>query len=76
MIKVSPLTPSIGAEITNVLLNDGLSSNDIEEVYSALIKHQVIFFRDQNMSPKSHLRLAESLGEIDPGHPLQVSCML
>tara|TARA_B110000305_G_scaffold32548_1_gene31672 strand:- start:81 stop:923 length:843 start_codon:yes stop_codon:yes gene_type:complete len=70
MIKVSPLTPSIGAEITNVLLNDGLSSNDIEEVYSALIKHQVIFFRDQNMSPESHLRLAESLGEIDPGHPV------
>ncbi len=70
MLKVTPLTPSIGAIISDVSLNKDLNSETIEQIYSALIKHQVIFFRDQNISPESHLKLAESLGEIDPGHPV------
>ena len=70
MLKVTPLTPSIGALISKVSLNKDLNSGTIEQIYSALIKHQVIFFRDQNISPESHLKLAESLGEIDPGHPV------
>ena len=70
MLKVTPLTPSIGAIISEVSLNMDLNSETIEQIYSALIKHQVIFFRDQNISPESHLKLAESLGEIDPGHPV------
>jgi len=70
ILKVTPLTPSIGALISEVSLNKDLNSDTIEQIYSALIKHQVVFFRDQNISPESHLKLAESLGEIDPGHPV------
>ena len=70
MFEVKPLTPSIGAEISGISLNDELNDDAIEQVYSSLIKHQVIFFRNQNLSPESHLKLAESLGEIDPGHPV------
>ena len=70
MLKVTPLTPSIGAIISKVSLNKDLNSGTIEQIYSALIKHQVVFFRDQDISPETHLKLAESLGEIDPGHPV------
>ena len=70
MLKVTPLTPSIGAIISKVSLNKDLNIGVIEQIYSALIKHQVVFFRDQNISPETHLKLAESLGEIDPGHPV------
>jgi taurine dioxygenase len=70
MFEVRPLTPSIGAEISGISLNDELNDDAIEQVYNSLIKHQVIFFRNQNLSPESHLKLAESLGEIDPGHPV------
>ena len=70
MFEVRPLTPSIGAEISGISLNDELNDDTIEQVYNSLIKHQVIFFRNQNLSPESHLKLAESLGEIDPGHPV------
>jgi len=70
MLKVTPLTPSIGAIISEVSLNKDLNSETVEQIYSALIQHQVVFFRDQNISPESHLRLAKSLGEIDPGHPV------
>jgi taurine dioxygenase len=70
MMKVIQLTPSIGATISEISLNKDLNSETIEQIYSALIKHQVIFFRDQDISPDTHLKLAESLGEIDPGHPV------
>ena len=42
----------------------------LKKIYNALIKYQVIFFREQNLTPESHLKLAESLGDIDPGHPV------
>ena len=70
MFKVEAITPSIGAEISGVFLNKDLNSATVEKIYSALIKHQVIFFRDQDISPENHLKLAESLGDIDPGHPV------
>ena len=70
MFKVEAITPSIGAEISGVSLNKDLNSATVEKIYSALIKHQVIFFRDQDISPENHLKLAESLGDIDPGHPV------
>ena len=69
MFKAEPLTPSIGALISGMSLNK-LSKDDVEQLYHALIKHQVIFFRNQELSPESHMNLAESLGEIDPGHPV------
>ena len=69
MFKAEPLTPSIGALISGISLNK-LSKDDVEQLYHALIKHQVIFFRNQELSPESHMNLAESLGEIDPGHPV------
>ncbi|MBT6772042.1 MAG: taurine dioxygenase, partial [Thiotrichales bacterium] len=53
-----------------VSLNNELNNDTVEQIYNALIKYQVIFFRNQNLSPESHLKLAESLGEIDPGHPV------
>ena len=70
ILKVIQLTPSIGATISEISLNKDLNSETIEQIYSALIKHQVIFFRGQDISPDTHLKLAESLGEIDPGHPV------
>jgi len=70
MIKVQALTPSIGAEISGVSLNKDLNSETVDRIYDALIKHQVIFFRDQDISLETHLKLAESLGDIDPGHPV------
>ena len=70
ILTVIQLTPSIGATISEISLNKDLNSETIEQIYSALIKHQVIFFRGQDISPENHLKLAESLGEIDPGHPV------
>jgi len=70
MYKVEAITPAIGANISGLSLNKDLSSENIEKIYDALIKHQVIFFREQNLTPESHLELAKSFGEVDQGHPI------
>ena len=70
MFKVEKITGTIGAEISGVSLNTDLNSNICDQIYEALIKHQVIFLRDQNITPETHLELAESFGEPEPPHPV------
>ena len=69
-MKIEAITPSIGAEISGVSLNKDLNEDICDQIYNALIKHQVIFFRDQDLSPESHLKLAKSFGEPEPPHPV------
>ena len=70
MFKVEAITPAIGAEVSGVSLNKELNSDTVEKIYNTLINHQVIFFRGQNLTPESHLKLAKCFGDIDPGHPV------
>ncbi|MGI9373805.1 MAG: TauD/TfdA family dioxygenase [Hyphomicrobiales bacterium] len=47
-----------------------LKPGDGDALYQALLKHQVIFFRDQEISPQRHLEFAQSFGELDAPHPV------
>ena len=49
-INVSPITPRIGAEITGVDLREELSETAIDEIRAAWLDHQVVFFRDQDLT--------------------------
>ena len=69
-MKVSKLTPSIGAEITAVDLSKPLAAGDYDSLYEVLMEHQVIFLRDQQLSDQGHLDLALSFGEPEPPHPV------
>lgn len=70
-ITVRPLTPRIGAEIDNVDLSQPLGNQTFQEIHDALMRHQVIFFRDQKMSLDQHKALGRMFGElhIHPGSP-------
>ena len=70
MFKVEAITPVIGAGISGISLNKDLKSDTVEKIYNALIKYQVIFFREQDLTPEFHLQLAKRFGDIDPGHPV------
>ena len=70
MLKREKITCAIGAEISGISLNRDLTSDVCDEIYDALINHQVIFFRDQDLSPEAHLQLAKSFGEPEPPHPV------
>lgn len=73
-----PLTCSIGAELHGVDLADVSRDADLfAELRSLLLKHKVLFFRDQDMSRAEHVALAERFGSLedhpvvgsDPDHP-------
>lgn len=69
-ISVTPLTPAIGAEIGNVDLRSA-SNYQIEAIRAALLEHQVIFFRDQELDQEQHIAFARHFGdlEIHPATP-------
>lgn len=63
-ITVKPLTPVIGAEIGDVDLSAPLGNQTFTEVHDALMRHQVIFFRDQDMSLEQHKAFGRLFGEL------------
>ena len=68
--KVTPLTASIGAEISGLDLGRPLGGQETDAIYRALLEHLVIFFRDQTLTPERHLALARSFGVLDEPHPV------
>ena len=71
-MKVTPLAPSMGAEITGIDLikHFNRSANRIDSAVMADIKavwleRQLIVIRQQSITPEQQLRFAESLGEPD-----------
>ena len=60
-ITVSPLTPAIGAEIGNVDLGQ-VTDQEITDIRAALLKHKVVFFREQTLSQAQHIGLAREIG--------------
>lgn len=77
-IKVEPLTCAIGAELIN--FDVGIASRTPElmaEVRKLLLKHRVLFFRDQDITRAEHVAFARYFGDLedhpvagsDPDHP-------
>ena len=70
-IEVRPLTPRIGAEVHGVDLSQPLDEKTFGEIQAAYLKHQVIFFRDQEITIEQQKDFARRFGElhIHPAHP-------
>ena len=69
-LAVRPITPLIGAEIDGIDLSRPLDDATLADVQDALLKHLVIFFRDQEITPEQQLAFARRFGEIEPPHPV------
>jgi len=69
-LKATPLTPAIGAELTGVDFSKPVSDTDCDAIYAALLTYQVIFFRDQELTPEAHLAFARNFGEPEHRHPV------
>ena len=52
-IKVNSSLGPVGAEVSGVDLSQPLSPDVVEEIHTAWLKHHVLFFHDQDMSPGS-----------------------
>jgi len=68
-IQVTPLTPTIGAEITGIDLAKPLSDQQFHEIHHAFTQHLVIFFREQDITTEQHKAFGRRFGELHV-HPV------
>lgn len=70
-ITVDPVTPRVGAVVSGVDLAAPMGNQQFQEIHDALMRHEVIFFRDQEMSLDQHKDFGRKFGELDvhPGSP-------
>jgi len=71
---VTPVSPTIGAEVGRINLREPLDEATTAELRRTLVNHRVLFFRDQDITPEQHLALARRFGELEvnpalPQHP-------
>jgi taurine dioxygenase len=62
-MKIKKIAGALGAELSNVDLAKGLSLSETQGVRQALLDHQVIFLRHQDLTPEQFLAFAQSMGE-------------
>ena len=68
-LNIRPMTPAIGAEIFDIDLAADDIETQIPSIRAALLKHGVIFFRDQTLSIEKHIALARHFGDLEI-HPV------
>jgi len=77
-MRVEQITCSIGAELFDVNVRDAIHDDGLfGEIRSQLIRHKVLFLRNQDISKAEHVAFARRFGELedhpvagsDPDHP-------
>ena len=68
MLDIKPMAGALGAEIYGLDLGQELSSDDFLRIRKLLNEYQVIFFREQSISPANMKALALSFGPVQT-HP-------
>ena len=63
-LRVMPLSPVIGAEVSGVDLAQALDAAVLTELKDAWAKHLVLFFRDQRLTFAQHKALGRRFGEL------------
>jgi taurine dioxygenase len=63
-MNIQPLTPAIGAIVLDVDLGS-TTPGLIGELRESLLKHKVLFFRDQAITTEQHIAFAREFGELE-----------
>ncbi|MBA1287788.1 taurine dioxygenase [Pseudomonas japonica] len=66
---VTPLNPAIGSRVEGIDLASPISPAQQQALERALLDHQVLFFRNQPLTPRQQARLAMEFGELHI-HPI------
>jgi alpha-ketoglutarate-dependent taurine dioxygenase len=69
-IEVTQVGGVIGAEVAGIRVGSGPGSDAVAELRSALLRHRVVFLRDQHhVTDVDQFEFAQSLGEVTRPHP-------
>ncbi|NIJ37365.1 taurine dioxygenase [Sphingopyxis panaciterrae] len=69
-IHVTPVTPTIGAEISGIDLRSPVSPEAAADIRKALHDWRVIFFRDQQIDNDQLKAFGRAFGPLTPAHPI------
>lgn len=68
-LDVRLLTPIVGAEVCGVDLTAPLDERVIDELRASLLRHRVLFFRDQHLDAETQTAFAARFGPLTTAHP-------
>ena len=61
--SINPISGALGAEIDGIDLAKPISAAIFDDLHQALMDYKVIFFRDQDLTPKQHITFSRLFGE-------------
>ena len=64
-IRVTPLSPHIGADVSGIDLSEPLSQPDLKSIFDAWMQHHVLRFRRQDLTKEQLLDFSARLGPLD-----------
>ena len=64
-MKVSPLSPSMGAIITDINLSNGIKADEAARLRDIWLEYQVIIIRGQKLTSARQIEIAHAFGEPD-----------
>ena len=67
-MQIKPIAGALGAEISGIDLTGDVTAEDYRAIRALLVEHEVIFFRNQDVSPAQQHALASSFGPLQT-HP-------
>ena len=68
-LTITPLSPALGAQISGIDLTREISREQRDAVEQALLQHQVLFFREQPLTPQQQANFAARFGDLHI-HPI------
>lgn len=71
-LTIEPISPALGAVVSGVRLADPLEESQRQAIEQALLDHQVLFFRDQPLTPSQQATFAARFGDLHI-HPIYPS---
>jgi len=71
-LTIEPLSPALGAVVSGARLADPLDDAAQRQIEQALLAHQVLFFRDQPLTPTQQASFAARFGDLHI-HPIYPS---
>ena len=63
-ISVTPVTPTIGGLVSDIDLTEPLDPPVVKDLHDALMQHQVLFFRDQELTHETQKALGQHFGRL------------
>jgi len=64
-IVVTPFAPALGAEVRGIDLADGLDEQSYQAIRQALLRYQVLFFKEQTeIAAETHVEIGRMFGDL------------